>query len=158
LLFHVCPTCFFPGPNEGIIINVNDTCAALLGSEPSRLRGRLVHEVVRKPDLLQFFESSLSNSSPVVGDIQIRGKEDRWLSVHGTALHDSNRQRIGVLSVLVDVTRLHRLENVRRDFVANVSHELKTPITSIKGFVIVLSSTAIYFRNRMRKRFQIRAM
>jgi two-component system phosphate regulon sensor histidine kinase PhoR len=45
--------------------------------------------------------------------------------------------------VLNDVTRLRRLENLRRDFVANVSHELKTPITSIKGFVETLIDGAI---------------
>jgi two-component system phosphate regulon sensor histidine kinase PhoR len=41
--------------------------------------------------------------------------------------------------VLNDVTRLRKLENIRRDFVANVSHELKTPITAIKGFVETLT-------------------
>jgi two-component system phosphate regulon sensor histidine kinase PhoR len=129
--------------NRGVIINVNRTCAALLGSDPDRLRGRLVHEVVRKPELLQFVESSLASASPVEGDILVRGKEDRWLSMHGTALHDANEEKIGALVVLHDVTRLRRLESVRRDFVANVSHELKTPITSIKGFVETMLDGAL---------------
>jgi two-component system phosphate regulon sensor histidine kinase PhoR len=46
--------------------------------------------------------------------------------------------------VLHDVTRLKRLENIRRDFVANVSHELKTPVTSIKGFVETLLDGAMH--------------
>src|SRR5207237_5612262 len=50
---------------------------------------------------------------------------------------------IGVLVVLNDVTQLRRLENIRRDFVSNVSHELKTPITSIKGFVETLRDGAL---------------
>lgn len=129
--------------NEGVIINVNQTCAVLLAMEPGDLKGRRVHEVVRKPDLLEFVESSLSNSSSVEGDILVRGKEDRWLNVHGTALHDAQHRKIGALIVLHDVTRLHRLENVRRDFVANVSHELKTPITSIMGFVETLIDGAL---------------
>jgi len=45
---------------------------------------------------------------------------------------------VGALFVLSDITRLRRLENVRKDFVANVSHEIKTPITAIKGFVELL--------------------
>jgi two-component system phosphate regulon sensor histidine kinase PhoR len=45
---------------------------------------------------------------------------------------------MGVVVVLNDVTRLRKLENTRREFVANVAHELKTPITSIKGFVETL--------------------
>jgi two-component system phosphate regulon sensor histidine kinase PhoR len=77
-------------------------------------------------------------------DIQIRGAEDRWLHAHSMALCDAGHGKIGALVVLHDVTRLRRLENVRRDFVANVSHELKTPITSIKGFVETLLDGAMH--------------
>ena len=124
--------------NDANIINVNQTCAALLDMEPGVLKGRSMHEVVRKADLLKFVESSLTNPSPVEDDILIRSEEDRWLNLHGTALYDASNRKMGTLIVLRDVTRLRRLENVRRDFVANVSHELKTPITSIKGFVETL--------------------
>jgi two-component system phosphate regulon sensor histidine kinase PhoR len=51
---------------------------------------------------------------------------------------------MGALLVVHDVTRVHRLEKVRRDFVANVSHELKTPITSIRGFVETLQDGAVH--------------
>jgi two-component system phosphate regulon sensor histidine kinase PhoR len=61
----------------------------------------------------------------------------------GTALRDSEQTPLGAVIVLNDVTRLKRLETMRRDFVANVSHELKTPITSIKGFVETLISGAM---------------
>ena len=129
--------------NDGVIINVNQTCAELFGSRPDELHGRLIHEVVRKPDLLAFVETSLASAASLEHDIQIRGKEDRWLNAHGTALYDAKHQKIGALVVLHDVTRLRRLENVRRDFVANVSHELKTPITSIRGFVETLIDGAL---------------
>ena len=129
--------------NEGVIIKANQTCAVLLGWEPSEMKGRVVHEIIRKPDLLEFIESCLASSSPVEDEILVRGDEDRWLHAHGTSLHDSVQDRIGTLIVLHDVTRLRRLEDVRRDFVANVSHELKTPITSIKGFVETLIDGAL---------------
>ena len=128
---------------QGIVINVNQTCAELLGMEPEAIKGRVVHGVVRKPDLLEFIERALSNEASVEDDIQVRGKEDRWLNLHGTTLYDAQHEKIGALVVLHDVTRLRRLENVRRDFVANVSHELKTPITSIKGFVETLIDGAL---------------
>lgn len=128
---------------EGVILNLNQTCATLLNLDRSKSIGRLVHEVVRKADLVQFVESALANSDTIEGEIQIHGPQDRWLDAQATALHDSHQKRIGVLIVLHDVTRLHRLENVRRDFVANVSHELRTPITSIKGFVETLLSGAL---------------
>jgi two-component system phosphate regulon sensor histidine kinase PhoR len=129
--------------NEGAILSLNNAFAALLGAEPATLQGRSIYEVVRKADLLRFIESALAGASPVEGEIQIRGAQDRWVSAHGTALHDSQRGKIGVLIVLHDVTRLRHLEEVRRDFVANVSHELRTPITSIKGFIETLLEGAM---------------
>ena len=65
------------------------------------------------------------------------------LQARGTSLRDARGRPIGAVIVLNDVTHLRRLENIRRDFVANVSHELKTPITSIKGFVETLLDGAL---------------
>jgi two-component system phosphate regulon sensor histidine kinase PhoR len=67
----------------------------------------------------------------------LRGLRDRTLRMRGTALRDVSGDG-GAVIVLNDVTEMKRLERVRRDFVANVSHELKTPIASIKGFVETL--------------------
>jgi len=115
-----------------------DIVAGLLGVEPDKVRGRLVHEVIRKSSLLEIVDRTLSSPSPVEEDFELGGPESRWLHAHGMALVDAQRRPIGALVVLHDVTRLRHLENVRRDFVANVSHELRTPITSIKGFVETL--------------------
>lgn len=123
---------------RGTILSLNGTCAALLGVEAEKVRGRIVHEVSRRANLLGFIERALSSDVPVEEDFELRGPEGRWLHAHGTALHDAQNERIGALIVLHDATRLRHLENVRRDFVANVSHELRTPITSIKGFVETL--------------------
>ena len=62
---------------------------------------------------------------------------------------------IGAVIVLNDVTRLRRLETVRRDFVANVSHELRTPITSIKGFVETLQQGALENREEAERFLEI---
>jgi two-component system, OmpR family, phosphate regulon sensor histidine kinase PhoR len=140
---------------EGTILRLNTACASLLGEEAAQLQGRSVYEVVRKADLLKFIESALANDSPVEGEIQIRGVQDRWVSAHGTALHDSQRGKIGVLVVLHDITRLRHLEEVRRDFVANVSHELRTPITSIKGFLETLVDGAFEDKENAHRFLQI---
>jgi two-component system, OmpR family, phosphate regulon sensor histidine kinase PhoR len=97
----------------------------------------------------------LASASPVDGDIQIRGMHDRWVSAHGTVLHDPQQGKIGVLIVLHDVTRLRHLEEVRRDFVANVSHELRTPITSIKGFIETLVDGAFEDKENAHRFLQI---
>ena len=65
----------------------------------------------------------------------------RVLEVQASALVGLQGQPIGALLVFNDVTRIRRLQTMRKDFVANVSHELKTPITSIKGFVETLIET-----------------
>jgi len=129
--------------NDGTIINLNHASADLLGAPPEELKGRLVHEVVRKPNLLDFVEKTLHGNQPIEQDLRLQDDQQRWLSAHGTPLRDPQNRQIGALAVLHDVTRLHRLESVRRDFVANVSHELKTPITSIKGFVETLLDGAL---------------
>ena len=55
--------------------------------------------------------------------------------VNGKILKNQNSKLVGCLIVMTDVTRLKQLEAMRRVFVANVSHELKTPITSIGGYI-----------------------
>jgi two-component system phosphate regulon sensor histidine kinase PhoR len=68
----------------------------------------------------------------------VHSDKERFLNGHGTVLRDPNEKQIGALIVLNDITRLRKLENIRREFVANVSHELRTPVTAIKGFVETL--------------------
>jgi two-component system phosphate regulon sensor histidine kinase PhoR len=87
---------------------------------------------------------ALRSKQPLEAEMRlvIRGDE-RFLQAHGAPLRDASGKEIGVLVVLNDMTRLLRLENIRRDFVANVSHELKTPITAIKGSVETLLGGAI---------------
>ena len=118
---------------EERILRLNQAAARLLGVQAEGVQGRRIQEVVRKADLLRFVSRTLESQDPVEGDIVLRDREEHFLQAHGTLLRGERGQVIGALIVLNDVTRLHRLENVRRDFVANVSHELKTPITAIKA-------------------------
>jgi len=123
---------------EGAILSLNEAGAEMLGVDAEQARGRLVHEAIRHAGLLTFVEKALASAEPVEQDLEATGPDKHWLHVHGTVLHDGQQRQIGALIVLHDVTRLRHLEKIRRDFVANVSHELKTPITSIKGFVETL--------------------
>jgi len=129
---------------EERILRMNHTAADLLDIVPEEAIGRRILEKVRKPELQKFISEALRSQSGIEADISliIRGKK-RFLQAHGTPLRDSRGKDIGALVVLNDMTRLQRLENIRRDFVANVSHELKTPITAIKGSVETLLSGAM---------------
>ena len=97
-----------------------------------------MQEIIRNSDLRRLAELALASEQSVEDDIVLRGHQDRILQVCGTSLRDLKGRSIGAVLVLHDVTHYRHLENVRRDFVANVSHELKTPIASIKGFVETL--------------------
>ena len=127
------------------LISVNQAAARLLGLESANVLGRTLQETIRNSDLHRLVTLTLEFGAPVEVDVILQGVEDRHLQVTGTMLRDATRNTVGALIVLNDVTRLRKLEQVRRDFVANVSHELKTPITSIKGYVETLLDGA--FRN-----------
>jgi len=140
---------------NGKIISLNQAFAGILHVDVNELKGHIVHEVIRKPDLLEFVESTMSSTDPVEKTIELHDAEDTQLRARGTALLDARRQKIGALVVLYDVTRLLRLETVRRDFVANVSHELGTPITAIKGFVESLLDGALDDRENANRFLEI---
>ncbi len=129
--------------NSQQLLNMNNAAARLLNLNPPEVIGRNIAEIIRNTDLQRFIAQTLSTSEPLEGDITlIVGQEERNVQVHGTLLRTPEGEIFGALVVLNDITRLRKLENVRRDFVANVSHELKTPITSIKGFVETIIDTA----------------
>jgi len=120
---------------ERRVITLNRSAARLLGVLPTESIGRSLQEVIRNPELLRQVEQLLTTHVPFEGDLVLRHADERTLQIRGTLLKDSHGRSFGAVFVLNDVTRLRRLENMRRDFAANVSHELRTPITSIKGFV-----------------------
>jgi two-component system phosphate regulon sensor histidine kinase PhoR len=124
-------------PGERIIA-INLAAADMFAVDAARSRGRLIQEVIRNTDVQNLARRALESDGPVEAGIDAGAGGERYLQAHGTALRDGQGRQVGAVLVLNDMTRMRRLENVRRDFVANVSHELRTPITSIKGFVETL--------------------
>jgi two-component system phosphate regulon sensor histidine kinase PhoR len=125
------------------VITVNRAAEALLGVVATQAKGHTIQEVVRNVALQRLLVAAMHSPEPTTADIVLRGAGERFLQATATALRDAQGHDIGVLVVLNDVTPLRRLENIRRDFVSNVSHELKTPITSIIGFVETLRDGAL---------------
>ncbi|MCC6487398.1 MAG: HAMP domain-containing protein [Candidatus Hydrogenedentes bacterium] len=120
------------------IISLNDAAAKMFGISQERAVNRAIHEVIRNTELQRMVAVLLDSGGPVDGVIVLNHEEEEHISVQGAALSNAQGLRIGGLVVLHDVTRLIRLENARKDFVTNVSHEIKTPITTIKGYVETL--------------------
>ena len=120
------------------IISMNPAAVALFGAGAAEKQGRPIQEVVRNPELQRFVENALAGEHPQDGDIRLYHGAERILWTHTTPLRGASDRQVGVLLVMNDVTELRRLESLRKDFVANVSHEIKTPLTAIKGFVETL--------------------
>lgn len=125
------------------IVSVNMAASKLLDIEPQQVYGHNIEEVIRNVELLEFVRKTLDSDKPVEAEMLLRNEDERFFQLHGASLSDNFGKRSGAVIVLTDMTRMRRLENVRRDFVSNVSHELRTPVTSIQGFVEALRDRKI---------------
>jgi two-component system phosphate regulon sensor histidine kinase PhoR len=125
------------------IVSCNKAAAELLGIDADKSHGLSVEEAIRNPQLQRYIKNTLENKQAAETECFILNDGGRFLQLYGSALIDSKGNSSGAVLVLHDITRTRQLEEVRRDFVANVSHELKTPVTSIKGFVETLLDGAV---------------
>ena len=107
-------------------------------------------EATRSMELEEAARRVLKENGPLEFEITIHGPEKsrRFRVFAGPLSHTAGE---GVIMVLGDITRLIRLEQIRRDFVANVSHELRTPIQLIKGFSETLLDTSLDDREQIRR-------
>jgi two-component system phosphate regulon sensor histidine kinase PhoR len=124
------------------IISINRAASKLL-STTGEVTGRTLHEVVRNTALQDFAEKVLSEQVFSEDELTFYNHEEHFLQLHGNVLKDMQGKMIGALIVLNDITHVRKLENLRKDFVANVSHEIKTPLTAIKGSVETLQNGAL---------------
>jgi two-component system, OmpR family, phosphate regulon sensor histidine kinase PhoR len=128
---------------DEIIISINHSAASMFKSRSSDLEQRSIQEVIRNSELQKIIKKAISSGEHSEGDVVLYQDKEIILNVQTTSLLDEGENFIGILAVLNDVTQLRHLENMRKEFVSNVSHEIKTPLTAIKGFVETLSQGAM---------------
>lgn len=124
--------------NHEKIITINDAAARIFNFTALEMKSKNVLEVARNYELQSFIRTALSTHEPVEDDIRIHQDKEHILNIHSSALWDSQNHRMGTLIIFHDITRIRRLEKMHKDFAANVSHELKTPLTTLKGFIETL--------------------
>lgn len=127
--------------NEGRLVNLNPAAAAIFDLDMKRARGKTLIEIIRNTALQEFAASTLTATQAIDTELVIDREGDRYFHLLGSPIRDSQGEIAAAVLVIHDITTLRKLETMRRDFVANVSHELKTPITSIKGFVETILGT-----------------
>jgi two-component system phosphate regulon sensor histidine kinase PhoR len=130
--------------SEGVVVVASDRTARILngeaanilGSSVSAPDGRPVGESIRHPEVLAFIDGWMKGESPEPREAFIPSRTgDRIVRLAGVAVPSSNEQGTDLLLTLRDVTEEKRLARVKSDFVSNASHELKTPLTIIRGYL-----------------------
>jgi two-component system, OmpR family, phosphate regulon sensor histidine kinase PhoR len=123
---------------EGRVLLANPALSRLLGVDAGAAKGRPFVESLRHAGASELLASVLREGRAVSKELRLFAPEELMFDAHCAPLPQG-----GALLVLHDITRLRRLEQVRRDFVANVSHELRTPLSSIRGFAETLREGAV---------------
>jgi len=123
---------------DGKVVLVNPALRAMIDL-PAEPVGSTVLELVRNPDLHDLVMGGLRGDSDLSDEILLRrGGVERRVLVRIVRVEKPGRPR-GMVAVFHDMSEVRRLEQIRRDFVANVSHELKTPLTAIRGYAETLA-------------------
>ena len=137
---------------KGKIILVNDALKNLFGI-PHSIEGKTVMESLRKAELMEVIEEVAVSKERISRGIEITTPRDLYLLMTAAPFYsqDSEGDLSGIVLTFHDITRLKKLEEVRKDFVANVSHEIKTPITAIKGFAETLIEGALDDKEHAKK-------
>jgi two-component system phosphate regulon sensor histidine kinase PhoR len=120
---------------DGTVAHANASLAAVLGLALPPDSGTRFEDVVRVPELADLLSAARSGGSTVERDLRLWSPHERLVRATATPLAGDER---AVLLVLRDQSEAERLDRVRRDFVANVSHEVKTPLTSVRGYAETL--------------------
>jgi len=134
------------------IIRMNQAATTLFALPSEVVKGKAVQGIIRNAYVLELIDFTLAHNTQQEQKITLfNGTDPIILQTHAVPLRDEDNKSMGVLLVMNDLTKLNRLENIRQDFVANVSHELKTPITAIKGYVETLLDGALDDRENARR-------
>jgi two-component system, OmpR family, phosphate regulon sensor histidine kinase PhoR len=120
---------------------------------PGAVEGVPLIKVVRDPGLFQLLKQVVESGKTLRQRIKITARDERTFEVHAAPLVGSSSR--GALAILHDITPAERLERAKRDFVANISHEFRTPLATITGYAETLLSGGLEDRAHRRKFVEI---
>ncbi len=136
------PDALFIIDAKGVILMASSAANDMFGS--LTFTGRPFIEVVRNNEFFSLIEQVRERHEPGVTEFPIEYPEERYCVVRVSPLMYRREDVLsGFVAIFHDITQLNKLEQTRKDFVANISHELKTPITAITGFAETLLEGAL---------------
>ncbi len=141
------PDALFIIDNKGVILFSSAAARELFSDAP--FSGRPYIEVVRNSEFLSLMEEVQKQRKTGIAELRIDSPLDQYCIVHVSPLSYGGAELSGFIAVFHDITQLKRLEQTRKDFVANISHEIKTPITAIIGFAETLLDGALDDRQNL---------
>jgi two-component system phosphate regulon sensor histidine kinase PhoR len=142
------------------VVFCNRAFAEILNIDPADCENRPLLEVIRHTELLNTIRTALVDGVSARGELEFGTVFPRSFAVTATPVEtrlagSGGASSVGAVAVLHDISELRRLERVRQDFVANVSHEFKTPLTAIQGFAETLLGGALEDENNNRRFLEI---
>lgn len=124
---------------EERVLQMNSAAGKILGASPETSVSKPIWEVTRVRQVCDTLSRTLRSKRDVRDELRLATRsQDQVVEMLASPLLDGEGELAGAVVVLHDVSNLHRLQTVRRDFVANASHELKTPIAAIRALVETL--------------------
>lgn len=113
---------------------INPAAEGMLDVRSGQLNGRSINELKQYYELTRLIKDGITERKIIHEERSIFQPEETILHLDGVPMFGEEQSFKGMLFLLQDVTAIRRLENMRSEFVANVSHELKTPVAAVKGF------------------------
>jgi len=129
---------------------VNGAFRRLFGARQEEVTGKRLEQIALNYDLSQLMARAVEQRAVQRGEVRALHPETRTLIGVATPVLDDQGEAVGAVGLLRDVTELHRMDQVRRDFVANASHELRTPAAGIKALAEALEAGALEDSQRRR--------
>ena len=124
---------------KGYIHIVNRKFIQMFGKKPSDYIGHLYYDVLENEQIHHTVQETFLYEKQVKHLFSVERKNETiYIQIVGAPIFNERNMLRGAVLVIYDITEFKKVETMRKDFVANVSHELKTPITSIKGFAETL--------------------
>jgi len=140
---------------RGTITLVNRSAEDILGYSSHELLNKSYLDAGFQLEFTALLADAIETHTRVREELMLHFPQDQILEVHVSPIVQGDGQRKGVLVVLHDITAVRRLERIRSEFVANVSHELKTPVAAVKGFAETLMAGALEDKEMARSFLQI---